>query len=153
MSKVFWNVWHRKGHTHLLASLSWILWNLRYRTSNLRCRTLNPQCWQTYDVVCSMLYVTSYVPCRTSTYYDIEYDVVRLTYDASGILTPWYPTIYRHMTSYDVIWRYMVGYSSIWRVHTHNNTINFSYMGIFFQCLNMPAYTTHANCMSCWIQK
>ncbi len=51
---------------------------------------------------------------------------------ASGILTPWYPTIYRHMTLYDVIWRYTVGYASLWRVHTHNAIIDFSYLGIFF---------------------
>jgi hypothetical protein len=48
---------------------TWISWNVRYRTSDLRCRMLHLRCSQTYDVVCSMSYVTSYVQHRT-------YDVV-----------------------------------------------------------------------------
>jgi hypothetical protein len=51
---------------------------------------------------------------------------------SSGILTPWYLTIYRHMTSYDVIWRYISVYESIWRVHTHNATISFHTWGYVF---------------------
>ncbi len=61
--------------------------------------------------------------------------------------------ISRHIPSYTVIWRYILVYRGIWRVHIHDITIHFSYLGIIFRCLNMPAYTTHANYMLCWIQK
>ncbi len=61
--------------------------------------------------------------------------------------------ISRHIPSYNAIWLYMLVYGDIWRVHKHNATINFSYSGIIFRCLNMPAYTTHENYMLCWIQK
>ena len=71
----------------------------------------------------------------------------------SGILPTWYPDISRHIPSYAVIWRYRVVYQGVWRVHTNNATIQFSYLGILFWCLNMPAYTTHAIYMICWIQR
>ncbi len=68
--------------------------------------------------------------------------------------TIWNPDtlISRHILAYTVIWRYRVVYEGIWRVHTNNASIKFSYLGIIFWCLNMPAYTTHANYMICWTQ-
>ncbi len=58
---------------------------------------------------------------------------------------PTYTRIYRHMTD-------ILVYGGIWRVHALNATIKFSYFGIIFWCLIMPAFTTHANYMLCWIQ-